>query len=107
MQSQQAWIISAHFLSALVQVMHTPSLVFSQWQKPKARLHWQIWMPLQQAEHEQVPSQSMLQRFCNWPQATSSSHEQLILKPPLHFSNSSLQRGITEKLPVVGAAIGP
>jgi len=42
MQSQQAWIISAHFLSALVQVMQTPSLVFSQWQKPKARLHWQI-----------------------------------------------------------------
>jgi hypothetical protein len=39
MQSQQAWIISQHFLSALVQVMHTPSLVFSQWQKPIARLH--------------------------------------------------------------------
>jgi len=64
-------------------------------------------MPLQQAQQEQVPSQSMLHKFCNWPHATSSSQEQLILKPPLHFSNSSLQRGITQKLPVVGAALGP
>jgi hypothetical protein len=107
MQSQQAWIISQHFLSALVQVMQTPSLVFSQWQKPKVRLHWQIWMPLQQAQHEQVPSQSMLQRVCNWAQATSSSQAQWILNPPLHFSNSSLQRGITEKPAAAGAALGP
>ena len=37
MQSQQAWIISPHLGSPLVQVMTTPSLVFSQRHMPMVR----------------------------------------------------------------------
>src|SRR5947207_12529122 len=41
----------------------------------------------------------MRQRFCNVPQDSSSSHLQWILNPPVHFSNSTLQRGTTHQLP--------
>jgi len=37
-QSQQAWSISQHFASPLVQVMQQPSFVFSHWQWPQQRL---------------------------------------------------------------------
>ena len=37
-QSQQAWIISQHLVSPLVQVMHTPSLVMSHLHMPIIRL---------------------------------------------------------------------
>ena len=45
MQSQQAWIISQHLASPLVQVMHTPSLVISHLHMPMVRLQQQTIMP--------------------------------------------------------------
>jgi hypothetical protein len=53
-------------------------------------------MPLQVQQQLQQPSLNMRQRFCSVAQDSSSSHLQWILKPPLHFSNSSLQRGTTQ-----------
>ena len=41
MQSQQAWIISQHLASPLVQVMQQPSFVFSHLQCPQHRLKLQ------------------------------------------------------------------
>jgi hypothetical protein len=45
-----------------------------------------------------------LQRFCNAPHATSSSHEQTIFRPPLHFSTLISQRGNMHQLPAAGIA---
>jgi hypothetical protein len=47
-QSQQAWIISQHFLSPLVQVTQQPSAVISHLQKPMVMLQQQVMTPLQQ-----------------------------------------------------------
>jgi len=55
-QSQQAWSISQHLASPLVQVMQQPSLVFSHLQWPQQRLKLQTWMPFQVQQQEQVPS---------------------------------------------------
>ena len=54
MQSQQAWIISQHFGSPLVQVMQTPSSVISHLHMPMVRLQQQTIMPfiiMQQRAH--------------------------------------------------------
>jgi hypothetical protein len=52
-QSQQAWIISQHLGSPLVQAMHTPSLVISHLHIPMVRLQQQTIMPfsMQQQLH--------------------------------------------------------
>jgi hypothetical protein len=86
--------------------MQQPSAVKSHLQMPQVRLHWQTWMPLQVQQHEQVPSQSILQRFCNVAQDTSSGHAQWILNPPLHFSNRSSHRGRMDQLVPAGAPAG-
>src|SRR5580693_3487215 len=65
---------------------------------PQVRLHWQTVRPFKVAQHEHNPPASALQRFCSVAHATSSSHAQWILKPSLHFSNRSLQRGTTHQL---------
>jgi hypothetical protein len=44
--SQQACSISQHLSSPLVQVIFTPFLLYSQWQWPQAKLHWQTAIPL-------------------------------------------------------------
>jgi hypothetical protein len=53
MQSQQAWIISQHFWSPLVQVMQTPLLVISHLHMPIVKLQQQTIMPfiVQQQPH--------------------------------------------------------
>jgi hypothetical protein len=99
--------MAPHFLSPLVQVMHTPSLVISVWHMPMVRLHWQMAMPLEVQQQLHMPSAIMRQRFCSVAHATSSSHEQWILNPPAHFSNSYLQRGNTAQLAVPGAVAAP
>jgi hypothetical protein len=43
---QQAWIIAAHDLSPLEQLMQQPSFVYSHLQVPCTKLHWQQQMPL-------------------------------------------------------------
>ena len=45
-QSQQAWIISQHLASPLVQVMQTPSSVISHLHRPIVRLQVQTIRPL-------------------------------------------------------------
>jgi len=86
--------------------MQQPSLVYSHLQVPQVRLHWQQQMPFWQQQMLQSPSQSMRQRFCSVPQATSSSQRQWILNPPVHFSNSTSQRGRTHQLAVAGEPVG-
>jgi hypothetical protein len=93
-------------LSPLVHEMQQPSLVSSHLQVPQHRLTWQHWMPLSVQQQLQRLSQHMRQRFCSVAQATSSSHLQRILKPPVHFSNLSSQRGSTHQFAAVGAPVG-
>jgi hypothetical protein len=96
--------MSQQALSPLLQVMHTPSFVHSQVQMPQVRLHWQTQMPLSVQQQLQVPSASILHKFCSVAHDTSSSHEHLIFMPPWHFSTLIVQRGTTHQLPVPGAA---
>jgi len=63
-------------------------------------------MPLCVQAQLHKPSASMRQRFCSVAQESSSSVRQWILNPPVHFSNSTLQRGTTHQLPAAGAAAG-
>jgi hypothetical protein len=100
--------------------MQQPSFVYSHLQMPQARLHWAMQMPFKEQQQLQSPSHSMRHRFCSVPRAMSSSQRQLILKPPVHFSNSTVHRGSTHQFaaagepagkppgcqPVVGAEIG-
>jgi hypothetical protein len=64
----------------------------------QVKLHWQTVSPFNVAEHEHNPPTSALHRFCSVAEATSSSQSQWILKPSLHFSKRSLQRGTTHQL---------
>jgi len=110
--SQQAWIISQHLLSPLVQVMQQPSLVFSQRQWPQQNETLQHWMPFQVQQQEQVPSQRAWHRLCSVAAETWSGQRQLILQPVLVFSNDSSHRGTTHTLPAgapmgVGLGAGP
>lgn len=93
MHSQQACNISQQGLSPLVQVMQQPSLVTSHLQLPQQRLHWQTVIPFIVQQQLHIPPASILQRFCKAPQATSSSHEQVILKPPAHLAILISHRG--------------
>jgi hypothetical protein len=80
-------------LSPLVHVTHTPSLVYSHLQMAIAILHWHRHIPFIMQQQLHIPSESILQRFCNVAQATSSSHRHLIFMPPAHFSIFIVQRG--------------
>jgi hypothetical protein len=93
-------------LSPLVHEMQQPSAVYSHLQWQLAKVHWQHWMPLLVQQQLQQPSASMRQRFCSVAHDNSSSQRQWILKPPVHFSNSTLQRGTTHQLPWVGPVLG-
>jgi hypothetical protein len=93
-------------LSPLVHVIEQPSFVYSHLQLQLANEQLQHWMPLCVQQQLQRPSASMRQRFCSVAQESSSSARQCILKPPVHFSNSTLQRGTTHQLPAAGEAAG-
>jgi hypothetical protein len=62
-------------------------------------LHWKTQAPFQVQQQLQAPPCNILQRFCSAPQATSSSHLQVIFRPPAHFSNVAVQRGRIRTLP--------
>ena len=64
MQSQQAWIISQHLLSPLVQVMQTPSSVISHLHMPIVRLQQQTIMPFIIMQQLHMPPAIIVQRFC-------------------------------------------
>jgi hypothetical protein len=109
MHAQQAWIISQHFGSPLVQVMQTPSLVDSHLHMPMVMLQVQTTMPFIIMQQVHIPPASIVQRFCTMLVAILSSQEQTIFMPPVHFSIFTVQRGTIMKLAVgmaVGAPIG-
>ena len=109
MQSQQAWIISQHFWSPLVQVITQPFSVMSHLHMPIVRLQQQTIMPFIIMQQEHMPPASMVQRFCIMLHAIGSSQVQVSFMPPLHFSILTVQRGTIMQLEVAGmpaAAIG-
>jgi hypothetical protein len=105
-QSQQAWIISAHLASPLVQVTHTPSLVISHLQIAIVKLQQQTVMPFNMTQQLHMPPASIVHRFCTMLQAILSSHEQVILKPPWHFSTLKVQRGTISQFVPAGIPVG-
>jgi hypothetical protein len=94
MQSQQAWIISQHALSPLMQVTHTPSLVISHRHMPIVKLHIHIIEPFIMQHKLHFELAIMEHRFCNMLHAILSSQEQVIFMPPVIFSSFMVQRGI-------------
>jgi hypothetical protein len=93
MQSQQAWIISPHLASPLVQVIQAPSLVMSHLHKPIVRLQQQTVMPFIVMQHVHMPPANIVHRFCSMLVANLSSHQQLIFMPPVHRSILNVHRG--------------
>ncbi len=98
MQSQQAWIISQHLASPLVQVIMTPLSVISHLHMPMVRLQVQTIMPFIIMQQLHMPPWSIEQRFCTMLQAILSSHEQVIFMPPVTFSILKVQRGTISQL---------
>jgi hypothetical protein len=106
MHSQQAWIISQHSLSPLVQVMQQPLSVGSHRHMPMVRLQKFTGMPLNSTQQLHMPPWSIVQRFCTMLAVTLSSQTQVILKPPVHFSSFRVQRGTIRKLVPIGTPVG-
>jgi hypothetical protein len=106
MQSQQAWIISQHLASPLVQVIATPSLVISQWHIPMVMLQQQTIIPFIRQQQLHIPPASMVHRFCTMPHAIWSSQEQTIFMPPLHFSALTVHRGTIIQFIAAGIPAG-
>jgi hypothetical protein len=109
MQSQQAWIISPHLASPLVQVMTQPLSFMSILHMPIVRLQQQTIMPFIITQQEHMPPASMVQRFCIMLHAIGSSQVQVIFMPPVHFSILIVARGTIIQFVVCGiapAAIG-
>ena len=92
-QSQQAWIMSQQALSPLVQVMQQPSAVISHWHMPIVRLQQQTIIPFLIRQQVHMPPAIMVQRFCTMVHDILSSHVQVIVMPPSHFSIFMVQRG--------------
>jgi hypothetical protein len=92
-QSQQAWIISLHLGSPLVQVMVTPSLVMSHLHMPMVRLQQHTIMPLSMQQQLHIPPASIVHKFCTMLQDVLSSPTQMIFIPPVHFSIFRVHRG--------------
>src|SRR5262249_50039070 len=105
-QSQQAWIISQHLVSPLVQVTQTPSGVISQRHMPIVRLQQQTMTPFMVQQQEHIPPASIVQRFCTMLHATLSSQVQVIFMPPWHFSNLYVQRGTIIQLVPIDTPVG-
>jgi hypothetical protein len=107
MQSQQAWIMSQHLGSPLVQVMQTPLSVISHLHMPMVILQQQTIMPfIMQQQLHMVPC-SIVHRFCIMLQAMVSSQVQVIFMPPATFSNLKVQRGTIIMFMPVGMPMVP
>lgn len=106
MQSQQAWHMAQHSSSPLVQVKHTPIFVSVHSHLHIDMQHWQTVIPfIMQQQLHMLPA-SILHIFCKVAAVISSSHVQVILKPPLHFSNFIVQRGTMHICMALGIADG-
>ncbi len=106
MQSQQAWIISQHLGSPLVQVMTQPSAVISHLHMPIVRLQQQTIMPFIMTQQLHMPPASMVQRFCIMLHAILSVQVQVTFMPPWHFSNFMVQRGTIIMFIPAGMPVG-
>ncbi|HEX4130935.1 MAG TPA: hypothetical protein VHZ24_12910 [Pirellulales bacterium] len=62
-------------------------------------------MPFIMQQQLHIPPSSILHKFCKAPQATSSSHEQVIFIPPAHFSILIVARGNIDMLLIAGIGI--
>jgi hypothetical protein len=93
MQSQQAWHMAQHSSSPLVQVKQTPILVSAHSHLHIVKLHWHTADPFMMQQQLQRLPAIILHMFCKVAAAISSSQVQVILNPPLHFSNFIVQRG--------------
>jgi hypothetical protein len=102
MQSQQAWIISAHLASPLVQVMVQPSLVMSHLHMAMVMLQQQTNMPFMTAQQLTMPPAIMVHRFCIMLHAVGSVQVQAIFMPPWTFSIFMVQRGIIMVPGIIG-----
>ncbi len=117
MQSQQAWIISQHLGSPLVQVMTQPSPVISHLHRPMVRLQQQTIMPFIMQQQLHMPPASIVHRFCIMLQAILSLQEQVTFIPPWHFSNFIVEQrgtiimfmplGMPAGIPVVPMPVPP
>jgi hypothetical protein len=76
-----------------MQVMQTPSLVFSHLQTPIVMLQQQSIIPFIMQQQLHMPPAIAAHRFCSMLAAILSSQEQVIFMPPVHFSIFILQRG--------------
>jgi hypothetical protein len=103
-QSQQAWIISAHLASPLVQVIVTPLSVRSHLHMPIVKLQQQTIMPFIMQQQLHMPPAMAVQRFCSMPQAIWSSQVQVMRMPPWIFSILTVQRGTITMDGAVGTA---
>ncbi len=106
MHSQQAWHISQQALSPLVQVKHTPPLMFVHSHLHMHILHWHIIIPFIMQQQLHMAPGIILHMFCNMAQDISSSHLQVIFMPPAHFSNFSVQL-VTMHIPAGEPGIAP
>jgi hypothetical protein len=104
--SQQAWIISSHLASPLVQVIQTPSLVMSHLHMPMVRLQQQTIMPFIMQQHVHMPPANIVHRLCSMLAANLSSQEQVIFMPPVHFSILIVHRGTIIQFMPEGMAVG-
>jgi hypothetical protein len=102
MQSQQAWIISQHLESPLVQVRQQPSLVMSHLHMPIVRLQQQQVMPLHMAQQLHMPPAVIVQRFWIIEQVAASLLLHVIFMPPWHFSIFRVQRGTMSMVAMLG-----
>jgi hypothetical protein len=106
MQSQQAWIISQHLASPLVQVITQPSAVISHLHMLMVMLQQQTIMPFIIMQQLHMPPASIVHRFCIMLQAILSEQEQVTFMPPWHFSNFMVQRGTIIMFMPVGIPVG-
>jgi hypothetical protein len=107
MQSQQAWIISPHFGSPLVQVIVQPLAVMSHLHMPIVRLQQQTTMPFISMQQLHMPPASIEHRFCTISVATLSSQVQATFMPPWTFSIFMVQRGTIIMLGIMVGAMPP
>jgi hypothetical protein len=73
--------------------MQKPLSVISNRHTPIVKLQMQQVMPFKVQQQLQSPPWSMVQRFWTMLHAILSSHTQVSLKPPEHFSTLKVQRG--------------
>jgi hypothetical protein len=107
MQSQQAWIMSQHILSPLVQVTQHPLAVISTLHDAIVMLQQHTIMPFIVQHMLHIPPAIMAHRFCIMVQAAGSSHAHVIFIPPVHFSIFIMQRGTITMFGAIGAADAP